>query len=91
MVDGGISADYFLDQMQPYELEAIITGIEDKAKIDWEQVRFLSYITAQCQSTKKLKPTDIITFAWDQKEKEEADWEGLRKMREEINKLNETE
>lgn len=91
MIDGGISADYFLDQMQPYELEAIITGIEDKAKIDWEQVRFLSYITAQCQSTKKLKPTDIITFAWDQKEKEEADWEGLRKMREEINKLNETE
>lgn len=32
----------------------------------WEQTRLLAYITAQINSTKKLKPTDIISFSWDE-------------------------
>ena len=51
--------------MQMYELEPLITKIHKKNKESWEQTRLLAYITAQVNSTKKLKPTDIISFSWD--------------------------
>lgn len=51
--------------MQMYELEPLITNIHKKNKESWEQTRLLAYITAQVNSTKKLKPTDIISFSWD--------------------------
>ena len=51
--------------MQMYELEPLISNIHKKNKESWEQTRLLAYITAQANSTKKLKPTDIISFSWD--------------------------
>jgi hypothetical protein len=55
----------------------------------WEQTRFVSYITAQCQSSKKLKIEDIMAFPWDTKQKrrktvalpEEKKREMLEKMK----------
>jgi hypothetical protein len=35
----------------------------------WEQTRFVAYITAQTQSTKKLKIEDIMRFPWDRQQK----------------------
>lgn len=32
-----------------------------------ERMRFQCYITAQTSSTKRLKPTDIMEFSWDNK------------------------
>ena len=52
--------------MQMYELEPLISNIHKKNKESWEQTRLLAYITAQVNSTKKLKPTDIISFSWDE-------------------------
>lgn len=66
----GISPDYFLDKMQWYEVETCIYGLEKKHKTSWEQCRFLSYIIAQVNNTKKLKPTDILTFNWDKVEED---------------------
>lgn len=60
--------EYFLDSLQPYELTAILSNIEYSTKQTWEQTRFQTYIQAQTQSSKKLKPTDIIEFGWDKKE-----------------------
>ena len=54
--------------MQWYEVEACLKGLENKNKAGWEQTRFISYVTAQVNSTKKLKPTDILTFTWDKEE-----------------------
>ena len=51
--------------MQMYELQPIISNIHKRNKEHWEQTRLLAYITAQVNSTKKLKPSDIITFSWD--------------------------
>lgn len=48
-----------------YEIEALISNIHLKSKNDWEQARLVAYITAQVNSTKKLKPTDILKFNWD--------------------------
>ena len=36
-----------------------------KHKDEWEAARMQAYLTAQVNSTKKLKPTDIISFAWE--------------------------
>ena len=51
--------------MQMYELEPLMSNIHKKNKESWEQTRLLAYITAQVNSTKKLKSTDIISFSWD--------------------------
>lgn len=32
---------------------------------EWEQCRFNSYVSVQMNSKKKLKPQDILPFAWD--------------------------
>lgn len=52
--------------MQMYELEPLISNIHKRNKESWEQTRLLAYIIAQVNSTKKLKPTDIISFSWDE-------------------------
>lgn len=57
--------NYFLDVLQPYELDMILSMLEYNKKQDWEQTRYLSYITAQSQSTKKLQITDVLKFSWD--------------------------
>ena len=51
--------------MKPYELAIICDSLHLRQKDSWEQARMLAYITAQVNSTKKLKPTDIIKFAWE--------------------------
>lgn len=48
-----------------YEIGDLLKGLSTKNKESWEQTRFISYITAQVNSTKKLKPTDILKFSWD--------------------------
>lgn len=59
------SLDYFLDNMQPYELDAILDNIEYSVKVSWEQTRFIAWMQAQSFSTKKIKLTDLIQFGWD--------------------------
>ena len=51
--------------MEWYEVDSCLKGLSNKNKTGWEQTRFIGYITAQTQSTKKLKPTDILSFDWD--------------------------
>lgn len=34
-------------------------------KDGWEQARLVAYLIAQTNSTKQLKVTDILKFAWD--------------------------
>lgn len=51
--------------MQWYEIESCLKGLENKNKAGWEQARFIGYVTAQVNSKKKLKPTDILSFNWD--------------------------
>ena len=62
---GVVSVSYFLDEMKPYELSIICDSLHLRHKESWEQARMVAYITAQANSKKKLKPTDIITFAWE--------------------------
>lgn len=52
--------------MEFYEVNCLLKNIYLKDKESWERARFITYITAQCNSTKTLKPTDIMKFQWDE-------------------------
>lgn len=54
--------------MQMYEIEALIPNLYKKNKESWEQARLIAYVMAQVNSTKSLKPSDIISFSWDKEE-----------------------
>jgi hypothetical protein len=46
-------------------LDLFRKNTDELNKQGWEQTRFISYIAAQVQSTKKIKPTDILQLPWD--------------------------
>lgn len=48
-----------------YEVQPLITSMHLKYRDSWEQSRMIAYIIAQVNSRKKLNPTDIIKFDWD--------------------------
>ncbi len=59
--------------MKPYELNIICDSLHLRTKDNWEQSRLIAFVMAQANSKRKLKPTDIVKFAWEkEKEKKEA-------------------
>lgn len=54
--------------MQEYEVQDIIENLEYYERPEWERTRFLAYCNIQKSSTKKIKPTDLITFPWEKEE-----------------------
>ena len=54
-----------MEDMKYYELKPILKNLNVSVKNDWEIARQISYIIAQSQSTKKIKPSDIMHFPWD--------------------------
>lgn len=56
---------YFFDEMEEYEIEPIIQNLEYYERPEWERTRFQSYSNIQSQSLKRLKPTDILQFPWE--------------------------
>lgn len=66
--------------MEIYEATALIENLWMKNKEAWEQTRTVSYITAQCQSTKKLDPMEMIPLPWDRKEEKHIDTEEEKEL-----------
>lgn len=54
-----------MEDMKYYELKPIIAKLNVSVKNDWEIARQICYSVAQSQSTKKIKPSDIMQFPWD--------------------------
>lgn len=48
-----------------YELDFLLSSTNYCYRDQYEMLRFNAYVTAQTQSTKRLKPTDIISYSWD--------------------------
>lgn len=69
---GIVTVPYFLDQMKPYELRIICDSLHLRIKDSWEQARMISYVTAQINSKKRLRPTDLISFAWENTDQQQA-------------------
>jgi hypothetical protein len=66
----GLTPDYVLDKMQMYEVKTLLKNSHYKNKDSWEQARMNSYIVAQVNSTKSIKPTDIMSFPWEKEVKD---------------------
>ena len=58
-------------KLEPWELAMFCEGLKEADRDEWERTRFTAYMTAQVQSTKSLKPTDILKFKWDGEAKQE--------------------
>lgn len=80
--------------MQMYEVRAVMKYQYLANKDSWEQARMIAYIIAQCNSTKKLKPSDIMNFYWEKEEEPDStaisneDVERLRNKANQYLKLN---
>lgn len=66
--------------MQMYEVSAILKHGYMKAQDDWEQARMIAYVIAQCNSTKNIRPEQIISFEWDKTKKREITNEQIEDM-----------
>lgn len=56
--------------MQEYEVNTIIENLPYLDRNSWEQHRFQIYSSVQMNSKKKISPTDIMQFAWDNSNEE---------------------
>lgn len=82
VIEGGLAPEYVLDKMQMYELEPLISNLHKKDRNSWEQSRMIAYVIAQCNSTKKLKPTDIMQFTWDTTGETSISNEDIKRLKE---------
>lgn len=54
-----------MDKMEFFEIRALMKHQYYAYKNSWEQARLIAYVTAQVNSTKKIKMADIMNFPWD--------------------------
>lgn len=86
----GISPAYYLDEMEFYELSAMVDGYSRREQAGWEQARFCAFYTASAAGA-KLSMKEIVVFPWE-KEKEDAPEEvnidDLRQLKEKVKMIN---
>ncbi len=66
----GIDPRYVLDEMPLYEADLYLSHAYYIGQEIREDIRVATWMTAQVNSKKKLKPSDIYTFAWEHKKQE---------------------
>lgn len=71
-----------MDNIRYYELKPILKNLNVSVKNDWEIARQISYIIAQSQSTKKIKPSDIMQFPWDKDYKDKPRMQDVKVTKE---------
>lgn len=79
---------YVLDNMEWYEVAAALNYIHYSHMTEWEQTRTVAYVTAQVNSTKKIKPEEVIKFPWDDKMTQEQKETMTAITKEDIERLN---
>lgn len=65
------SMEYFMDKMSFYEVRTLAKNLHRSVRWGWEMTREIAFVTAQVNSTKRLKPSDIMQFEWDNNKKNE--------------------
>jgi hypothetical protein len=54
-----------MEETDYWMIDLYLKKSNERYRTSWEQTRFMSYITAQVQSTKRIKPSDIMDLPWD--------------------------
>ena len=70
-----IDVPYFLDSCTLWEVNDLIDFLPWCDRNVWESQRLNAYITAQVNSTKKLRMQDICTFRWEQDKEQHGEQE----------------
>ncbi len=65
-----VSYDYFLKELQPWEITNLIEAIPYADRNQWEQTRLKIFSTASMFSKNQLTVTDIMRFKWDEEQGE---------------------
>lgn len=60
-----VTVEYFLEKMQPWEVDAIMENANFIDSPEWDRTRLEMYSNMSIWSKKKLKITDILSFPWD--------------------------
>lgn len=81
-----------MDEMQMYEVNALVTNLYQHNKESWEQARLIAYIIAQVNSSKKIESTDIVKFGWDKMDDHNTTIsnEDIQRLKDKANKLIKT-
>lgn len=63
--------------MSWFELGNVLEVLGEKCKNEAENTRLIMYSIFQSQSTKEIKPSDIMKFEWDNENPEENKYKAL--------------
>jgi len=80
-----LDPSYVLDEMEMYEIKALLNYEYYSHKDEWEQARMIAYMIAQTNSTKKLSYHDITQFYWekdDEKQDTSISRQDIERLRE---------
>lgn len=58
----------FMNDLRVCDVNWILPHLNYCNRQQLENTRFICYVIAQSNSTKSLKPSDIMTFEWDEKD-----------------------
>lgn len=86
-----VSIQYFMDVMQPFELNILLENMSKSVKSDWERARQICYTITQVNSKKHLKPSDVMKLPWDndtKKAKKNVDTDALNKLAARMKEMN---
>lgn len=73
--------------MEEWEVNDMLDNLRYLERNEWERSRYAIYSNIQINSKKKLKPTDIMKFEWDDEKEESGEKQTISK--EDINRLKE--
>lgn len=54
-----------MDEMTEYEAELLISNLQYADRVSWEQTRLQMFSSVVPYSKKKIQPTDILKFEWE--------------------------
>lgn len=77
--------------MTIHEVNVFLEGYNKRNRTSWEQTRIIAYSIIQTNSTKRLSPSDILSFDWDNAESKKTpatNPETLERLRQRAKKIN---
>lgn len=68
VIDGGLPPEWVMDDCPMYLIDVLFDRISMKDKNILESNRMITWSVFQSQSTKQIKPQDILKFSWENEE-----------------------
>lgn len=83
-----ISQQEFLNELQLWQIRAIIRGYMKSKRDSWIQTRLLAFVFAKIMGCDVDEPETFVKFPWEEETISKKDIEDLKKMVEEAKRKN---